>query len=114
EEAYFMEKGEIRFHGRTADLLERPDVLRSVFLEGATAGMAKQSATEEVPGGEVGPPSSPVDRAATGASEPSDADRADGIPTLELVGVTRSFGGIRAVDDVSLAVGAGEIVGIIG
>src|SRR5258708_18246303 len=35
--AYFMEKGEIRFHGPTAELLERPDVLRSVFLEGAAA-----------------------------------------------------------------------------
>ena len=35
ETAYFMEKGEIRFHGPTAELLDRPDVLRSVFLEGA-------------------------------------------------------------------------------
>ena len=34
-----MEKGEIRFHGPTAELLERPDVLRSVFLEGAATGM---------------------------------------------------------------------------
>ncbi|MDD9369126.1 MAG: MFS transporter, partial [Acidimicrobiales bacterium] len=37
-EAYFMEKGEIRFRGPTRELLERPDVLRSVFLEGAAAG----------------------------------------------------------------------------
>jgi len=35
ERAYFLEKGEVRFSGRTADLLERSDVLRSVFLEGA-------------------------------------------------------------------------------
>jgi ABC-type branched-subunit amino acid transport system ATPase component/sugar phosphate permease len=35
ETAFFMEKGEIKFHGPTAELLERPDVLRSVFLEGA-------------------------------------------------------------------------------
>src|SRR3954447_6803937 len=40
QRAYFMEKGEIRFHGPTAELLERPDVLRSVFLEGATKGLA--------------------------------------------------------------------------
>ena len=33
--AYFLEKGEVRFSGRTADLLARPDILRSVFLEGA-------------------------------------------------------------------------------
>ena len=35
EHAYFMEKGEIRFDGRAADLLGRRDLLRSVFLEGA-------------------------------------------------------------------------------
>jgi ABC-type branched-subunit amino acid transport system ATPase component len=33
--AYFMEKGEVRFEGPTRDLLDRPDVLRSVFLAGA-------------------------------------------------------------------------------
>jgi ABC-type branched-subunit amino acid transport system ATPase component len=33
--AYFMEKGEIRFDGKAADLLGRTDLLRSVFLEGA-------------------------------------------------------------------------------
>ncbi|HYD10437.1 MAG TPA: MFS transporter, partial [Acidimicrobiales bacterium] len=32
ETAYFLEKGEVRFHGPTAELLERPDVLRAVFL----------------------------------------------------------------------------------
>jgi ABC-type branched-subunit amino acid transport system ATPase component/sugar phosphate permease len=40
EHAYFMEKGEIRFDGRASDLLERPDLLRSVFLEGAARGLA--------------------------------------------------------------------------
>ena len=38
ERAYFMEKGEIRFHGPTAELLDRPDVVRSVFLAGARRG----------------------------------------------------------------------------
>jgi ABC-type branched-subunit amino acid transport system ATPase component/sugar phosphate permease len=35
EHAYFMEKGEIRFDGRSADLLARDDLLRAVFLRGA-------------------------------------------------------------------------------
>ena len=43
ETAYFMEKGEIRFHGPTAELLERPDVLRSVFLEGRAAPTSERS-----------------------------------------------------------------------
>ena len=32
ERAYFMGKGKIRFSGATKDLLERPDLLRSVSL----------------------------------------------------------------------------------
>jgi len=39
DHAYFMEKGEIRFDGAARDLLERRDLLRSVFLEGATKGL---------------------------------------------------------------------------
>jgi ABC-type branched-subunit amino acid transport system ATPase component/MFS family permease len=35
DRAYFLEKGQVRFCGATADLLERGDLLRSVFLEGA-------------------------------------------------------------------------------
>jgi ABC-type branched-subunit amino acid transport system ATPase component len=37
DHAYFMEKGEIRFDGAARDLLERDDLLRAVFLEGAGA-----------------------------------------------------------------------------
>lgn len=39
--AYFMEKGQIRFDGPSADLLARGDLLRAVFLEGATKGAAQ-------------------------------------------------------------------------
>ena len=35
--AYFMERGQIRFHGPTAELLNRPDLMRSVFIEGASS-----------------------------------------------------------------------------
>ena len=41
DHAYFMEKGEIRFDGPSAELLERPDLVRSVFLKGAGAGVAE-------------------------------------------------------------------------
>ena len=34
ERAVFMEKGEVRFTGRAADLLERDDLVRAVFLGG--------------------------------------------------------------------------------
>jgi ABC-type branched-subunit amino acid transport system ATPase component len=39
EHAYFMERGSVRFDGPARDLLGRPDLLRSIFLEGAARGM---------------------------------------------------------------------------
>jgi len=41
DRAYFMEKGEVRFSGPTAELLQRQDLLRSVFLEGAGRSVAR-------------------------------------------------------------------------
>jgi ABC-type branched-subunit amino acid transport system ATPase component len=37
--AYFMEKGEVRFDGPAGDLIDRHDLLRAVFLEGAAKGV---------------------------------------------------------------------------
>ncbi len=42
DHAYFMEKGEIRFDGKAKDLLKRTDLLRSVFLKGAAAGLTSK------------------------------------------------------------------------
>lgn len=47
EHAYFMEKGQIRFDGSSRDLLAQTDLLRAVFLSGATAGEAPGVDTEE-------------------------------------------------------------------
>jgi len=95
QRAYFMEKGEIRFHGPTHELLERPDVLRSVFVEGATAQRTHTTGANP---------------AAQGTSP---SQRGDTAP-LEVQGVSVRFGGIHAVRDLSLSVASGEIVGVIG
>ncbi len=42
DHAYFMEKGEIRFDGPAKELLTRHDLLRSVFLKGAGAGLEQR------------------------------------------------------------------------
>ena len=39
--AYFMEKGEVRFSGPTSDLVDRGDLVRSVFF-GADAAAAEE------------------------------------------------------------------------
>lgn len=39
--AYFMEKGQVRFDGPSDELLARGDLLRAVFLEGATKGAGR-------------------------------------------------------------------------
>jgi branched-chain amino acid transport system ATP-binding protein len=86
ERAVFMEKGEFRFTGPTADLLERPDILRSVFIGGGSA-----------------------------AAPARETQRAAEAPVvLECVGATKRFGGITAVDNVDLVLREGQILGLIG
>jgi ABC-type branched-subunit amino acid transport system ATPase component/ABC-type branched-subunit amino acid transport system permease subunit len=100
DKAFFMEKGAVRFHGRTAELRERPDLLRSIFLEGAAVS------DEGVP---ARPPTRPV-AIATAAAEDGHPKRV----VLEARGLTKRFAGINAVDGVSFDLHEGEILGIIG
>ncbi|MGI9578237.1 MAG: MFS transporter, partial [Microthrixaceae bacterium] len=106
DRAYFMEKGEIRFEGPTQDLLDRPDVLRSVFMEGA----AKASA------GSSGNGSGSVNGSGNGNKPTRVAAKRslDEVPMLRLAGITKRFGGITAVHDVNLDVAEGEILGFLG
>ena len=86
--SYFLEKGQVRFGGPTAELAERSDLVRSVFLRDASWSVGA-SPGRVVPDGR-------------------------GPPVLELCGLTRHFGGITAVDEVDMAVRPGEILGLIG
>ena len=90
DRAVFMEKGEVRFSGPAAELRDREDLLRSVFIGRTTA-----------PAGDPAAPS-------------SGHGTADAEVVLRARGVGCSFGGVLAVNDVELDVLAGEIVGIVG
>ncbi|HVT78886.1 MAG TPA: MFS transporter [Acidimicrobiales bacterium] len=99
ERAVFMEKGEVRFAGPTAELLDRPDVLRAVFLEGAASAMDNGNGN--------------------GAKTPARRRKGNNgngtrAIALEVQGVSKRFGGVAANTDVSFALHDGEILGILG
>ena len=93
ERAYFMEKGEVRFEGPTAELLERDDIVRSVFLQGAASGGAA---------------------AAPRSAAAPDRGAAPAAVVLELDDVRKSFGGVQAVTGASFVLHEREVLGLIG
>ena len=120
ERAVFMEKGQIRFEGPTRELLDRPDILRSVFLHGA-AGVTDDGDTADgsvvgdqwAPGGAVGvePASAPTGLAAVARRLP-EPSRPGAV--LECTGLTKRFGGVTAVDGVDLSIQPARVVGLVG
>ena len=94
--AVFMEKGEIRFSGPTDELLDRPDVLRAVFLEG----------TANAVGGARTKPRQELQAAA--------ATNGHDHPVLQVQGVSKRFGGVLANEDVSIDLYQGQILGLMG
>jgi len=94
ERAVFMEKGEVRFEGPAAELLDRPDILRSVFI----AGAAGVGAEDEKPKGSIR--KDVIDESAP--------------VVLETQALRKRFGGITAVNDVDLQLKKGQILGLIG
>jgi branched-chain amino acid transport system ATP-binding protein len=89
--AVFMEKGEVRFSGPTEELLRRPEILRSVFLQGAARTVG------------VG-----------GAGAAARAAAAERPVVLEVQALRKAFGGRPVLDGVDLTLRDGEILGIIG
>jgi branched-chain amino acid transport system ATP-binding protein len=101
ERAVFLEKGAVRFEGPTADLLDRPDMLRSVFLGDAATAAPGADDRADGEGGAVG-------------ERVPGTDGRRRYTDLVCHGVYKNFGGIRAIDDVHLQVEPGQIVGLIG
>jgi ABC-type branched-subunit amino acid transport system ATPase component/MFS family permease len=91
--AYFMERGRIRFHGPTTELLERDDLLRSVFLGDTATNGTSPSAN---------------------GAQPIHFQPSEKPTALAVHGLSRRFGGLAAVRDVTFEVAAQEIVGFIG
>jgi ABC-type branched-subunit amino acid transport system ATPase component/ABC-type branched-subunit amino acid transport system permease subunit len=121
QRAVFLEKGEVRFSGPTAELLERPDILRSVFIAGAGAVTNGQSAGGVAAG--LGAQDVNVTHevlaanpaaALGGSTRTRVAPGSEASVVLECRGVVKRFGGITAVNDVHIGLRDGEILGLIG
>ena len=106
ERAVFLEKGQVRFSGRTADLLARPDVLRSVFIAGAATVEEPKKATR------ARARTAPAQRAAP-AEHVGEVTELQPV-VLECQSVVKNFGGVRALDHVDIALHKNEILGLIG
>jgi ABC-type branched-subunit amino acid transport system ATPase component/ABC-type branched-subunit amino acid transport system permease subunit len=88
ERGVFLERGQVHFTGSVSELAERPDIARSVFLRSAMPD-AEHPRTPRV-------------------------ESAEAPNRFEVREVSKHFGGVGALHDVSLAVRAGEVLGIIG
>lgn len=111
--AIFMERGRVRFSGSTPDLSQQPKLLRSVFLHAARrasnrSGAEPTDTSLRFPAASAnrGMPTVSQSGAPVGAGLPA--------PAYAVVGVTKHFGGLAALNDVRLEVAQGEILGIIG
>jgi ABC-type branched-subunit amino acid transport system ATPase component/ABC-type branched-subunit amino acid transport system permease subunit len=113
ERAVFMEKGTVRFQGPTRELLDRPDLLRSVFLEGAGGGSGGSERSDGGgPDGVTGVATIDLSSLGGAARRTSGSDTPE--PVLRCEGVTKRFGGVEALSHVDLVVAPGEIVGLVG
>jgi branched-chain amino acid transport system ATP-binding protein len=87
DRVYVMDTGIVRFSGPAAELAAHPELLWSIYLEKASDTLSAQAARPH--------------------ATPDSHD-------LEVRELSVRFGGIAALDGVSLHAGHGEIVGIIG
>jgi branched-chain amino acid transport system ATP-binding protein len=108
DRAYVLDGGVVRFNGTTEELRSRPEVLWSVYVAKAAAGL--------------GAPGSPAGNGDGAAAVPAAGDghldageralRPSSV--LSARGVQVSFGGINALTEVTFDLGGGETVGVIG
>ncbi|MCL4449006.1 MAG: ATP-binding cassette domain-containing protein [Actinobacteria bacterium] len=103
--AVFMERGQVRFSGPTPKLEEQPNLLRSVFLRAASKSQSKVAVNESTRADmELSP-----DVTGNGSGGAVHGQRG-----FSVVGISKHFGGISALDSVDISVEPGEILGIIG
>ena len=105
DRAVFLEKGETRFSGPAQEILERGDLVRSVFLSGAR---------DHVQASANGRAAADGDKTFRTFDIASLVHAGKSRATLRARGLCKRFGGVTAVDEVDLDIEPGEIVGLMG
>jgi len=105
DRAVFLEKGETRFCGPAREILERGDLVRSVFLSGAR---------DHVQASANGKAAGDGDKTFRTFDIASLVHGGKTRATLQARGLCKRFGGVTAVDEVDLDIEPGEIVGLMG
>ncbi len=124
DRAMFLEKGEVRFSGPALEILERGDLIRSVFLAGALEAGRRGPAGRAQPArrrGAARPARAAAGGRAGAGGRPAavhlgdrPTDGTDKTVAIAARGLRKTFGGVFAIAGVDLDVRPGEIVGLMG
>jgi ABC-type branched-subunit amino acid transport system ATPase component/ABC-type branched-subunit amino acid transport system permease subunit len=106
--ATFLEKGQVRFSGPSQDLVDRPDLLRAVFIGGSDDVVAPSVPAARTNG------SAARTNGSAARTNGTEAEPVSSQPALRCADLVKRFGGVTAVDHVDLSVAPGEVVGLIG
>jgi branched-chain amino acid transport system ATP-binding protein len=103
DRVYVMDNGMVRFSGTAEEVRLRPELLRSIYLADAAAGL-RGAGPPEPAGGADGHTATPAGGPTEGPSTTS----------LVVEGASVSFGGIVALDGVTIEVERDRVLGVIG
>ncbi len=110
--AVFLERGTVRYDGDMPGLLSRNDLLRSVFITSGPPASVDEAEAKLLAGQK-----DQYDPWSNGSGNQSVFEQVEKTIDSEVFSVrhvSKRFGGVSAVEDVSIAVNKGEIHGIIG
>ena len=115
DRAMFLEKGEVRFSGPAQEILERGDLIRSVFLAGALEQDSRGAPPPDDPSEErvdleVDEDLADIVEAAIAAEDAAPVGRV----VIATRNLRKTFGGVAAIAGVDIDIRAGEIVGLMG
>jgi ABC-type branched-subunit amino acid transport system ATPase component len=114
DRVYIMDSGAIRFSGSASEVRDHPELLWSIYVHHAVTGIGPSTGLSPGSGESGSGVPQPTPAAPGRPFVPATNGPPAQPPALGISDVSVFFGGIVALDEVSLSAGAGDVVGIIG